>query len=57
MKQNPQKKITRYHMGRLIGIAWNKAVDVSAFESTGIYPLNCNRGPEYFFPIHDTSGV
>jgi hypothetical protein len=40
MKRNPQRKITRYHMARLIGFAWNKAacmgVDVSDFESTGI---------------------
>jgi hypothetical protein len=53
MKQNPQRKATRYHMGRLIGFARNKAasmgVDVSAVESTGIYPLNNNGVPEYFF--------
>jgi hypothetical protein len=30
-------------------------VDVTAFESTGIYPLNCKRAPEYFFSISDTS--
>ena len=40
-------------MGRLIGFARNKAasmgVDVSAVEATGIYPLNRNGVPEYFF--------
>jgi hypothetical protein len=59
MKQNPQRKITRYQMGRLIGFAWNKAdsvgVGVSAFESTGIYPFNPNTVPEHFFSISDTS--
>jgi hypothetical protein len=59
MKQNPQRKITRYQMGRLIGVAWNRAASVgvgaSAFESTGIYPLNFNRVPEHFFSISDTS--
>jgi hypothetical protein len=28
---------------------------VSAFESTGIYPLNSSRVPEHFFSIPDTS--
>jgi hypothetical protein len=50
MKHNPQRKITRYHMARLIEFFWNKAasmcVDVSAFEPTGIYPLNSNRAEE-----------
>jgi hypothetical protein len=59
INQNPQRKITRYQMGRLIGVAWNRAasvdVGVSAFESTGIYPLNSNRVPEHFFSISDTS--
>jgi hypothetical protein len=59
MKQNPQRIITLYHMARLIGFAWNKAaskgVDISAFESTGILPLNRIRVPEYFFSISDTS--
>jgi hypothetical protein len=59
MKQNRQRKIARYHMASLIGFAWNKAasvgVDVSAFESTGIYPLNCNGVPAYFFSVPDTS--
>jgi hypothetical protein len=59
IKQNPQRKITRYQMGRHIGVAWNRAasvgVDISAFESTGIYPLNSNRLPEHFFRISDTS--
>jgi hypothetical protein len=59
MKQNPQRKITRYRMTRLIEFAWNKAasigVDVNAFESTGIYPSIRNRVPEYFFSISDTS--
>jgi hypothetical protein len=36
MKQNPQRKIARYHMERVIEFGWNKAsslnVDVSAFE-------------------------
>jgi hypothetical protein len=45
-KQIPQRKITRYHTARLIGLAMNKAasvgVDVSAFESMAIYPLNRN---------------
>jgi hypothetical protein len=58
MKQNPQRKITRYHMARLIGFAWNKAasigVDIKVFESTCIYPLNCKVVPEYFFSISDT---
>jgi hypothetical protein len=39
-------------MARLIGFAWNKAasmgVDISAFECTGIFPLNRIRVPEYF---------
>jgi hypothetical protein len=26
VKQNPQRKITRYELARLIGISWNKAV-------------------------------
>jgi hypothetical protein len=59
MKQTPERKITRYHMARLIGFALNKAasmdVDVSAVESTGIYPLKRNRVPEYFFSISDAS--
>jgi len=52
-------KIIRYHMARLIGLAWNKVasvgVGVSAVESTGIYPFNHNRVPEYWFLISDTS--
>jgi hypothetical protein len=59
MKQNPQKKITRCHMARVIGVVWNKAasmgVEVSDFQATSIYPLNRNRVPEYFFSISDTS--
>ena len=46
-------------MWRLIWFAWNKALsmdaDVSAVESTGIYPFNRNRMPEYFLSISDTS--
>jgi hypothetical protein len=46
-------------MARLSGFPWNKAalvgVDVSACESSDIYPLNRNRVPEYFFSISDTS--
>jgi hypothetical protein len=46
-------------MKRLIGFSWHKAalvgVDVSACESSDIYPLNRNRGPNYFFSISDTS--
>jgi hypothetical protein len=46
-------------VARLILFVWNKAafldVDVSAVESTGIYPLNRNRVPEYLFTISDTS--
>ena len=46
-------------MARLIGFAWNKGasmgVDVSASESMGIYPLNRNRVPEYFFSNSKTS--
>jgi hypothetical protein len=42
-----------------MGFAWNKAasmgVDISAVDSTGIYPLNRNRVPEYFFSISDNS--
>jgi hypothetical protein len=30
-------------------------VGVSVFESTGIYPVNCNKVPEYLFPNSDTS--
>jgi hypothetical protein len=59
LKQNPQQIITLYHMARLIGFVWNKTasmgVDISAFESTGIFPLNRIRVPEYFFSISDTS--
>jgi hypothetical protein len=44
---------------RLLGFAWSKVasvdVSVSAFESTGIYPFNCNRVPKYVFSISDTS--
>jgi hypothetical protein len=40
-------------------VCFNKAasmdVHVSDFESTGIYPLNRNRIPGYFFSISDTS--
>jgi hypothetical protein len=47
--------IIRLPSARLIGFAWNKAacmgVDISTFESTGIFPL-----PEYFFSISDTGG-
>jgi hypothetical protein len=43
----------------LIGFAWNIAastgVDVGVFEPTGIYPLNRNRVPEYFFSIYQTN--
>jgi hypothetical protein len=28
MKQNPQRKITRYHMVHLIGFAWNKVASM-----------------------------
>jgi hypothetical protein len=41
LKQNPQRIITRDHMARFFGFAWCKAaamgVDISAFESTGIF--------------------
>ena len=46
-------------MARLIGFALDKAsimgVDVSAVESTVIYPMNRNRVPEYFFSNSDIS--
>jgi hypothetical protein len=46
-------------MVRLLGFVWNKrasiGVDVSAFESTGIFRLNRIRVPECFFSISDTS--
>jgi hypothetical protein len=52
-------KITRYRKVRFIGIGWSKGatmgVGVSAFESTGIYPVNCNKVPEYLFSNSDTS--
>jgi hypothetical protein len=39
-------------MERLIGFAWKIAastgVDISVFESTGIFPSNRIRVPEYF---------
>ena len=45
-------------MASHMGIAWSKvgsvSVGVRAFESTGIYPFNWNRVPEYFFSISDT---
>jgi hypothetical protein len=59
LKQNPQHIITRYHMARFSGFAWNKAAsmgaDISAFESMGTFPLNRIIVPEYFFSISDTS--
>jgi hypothetical protein len=48
-------KITRCHKLRLIGFSWNKGVGVSGFESTDVYPFNCNKVPEYLFSISDTS--
>jgi hypothetical protein len=55
IKQNTQRKIARYHMASVNGFAWNTAasigVDASAVKSTGIYPSNRNRVPEYFFSI------
>jgi hypothetical protein len=59
MKQNLQRKITRYHIARLIGFEWKEAasvgIDVSVFQSMGIYPLNRNIVSEYFFSTSDTS--
>jgi hypothetical protein len=50
-------KVTRYRMVRLIG--WRKftsvGVDICTFESTGIYPFNRHKVPEYLFSILDTS--
>jgi hypothetical protein len=52
-------KITRYRMARLIGFAWSTFASVngcvSDFESTGMYPFNSNRLPEYLFSINDAS--
>jgi hypothetical protein len=52
-------KFTRYHKVRLIGFGWSRgasmSVGVSAFQSRGIYPFNCNKVPEYLFSISDTS--
>jgi hypothetical protein len=42
MEQNPQSKVTRYHIAHLIGFAWNKAasmgVDVSALAQRVFFP-------------------
>lgn len=52
-------KIARYRKVRLIGFGLSKCASVgdgvSVFVSTGIYPFNCNKVPEYLFPISDTS--
>jgi hypothetical protein len=51
-------KITRYRMVRLIGFGskfTSVSECVSDFESTGMYPFNSNRVPEYLFSINDVS--
>jgi len=46
-------KITRYRLASLIAFALSKfasvGVSVSVFWSTGIYPINSHRMPEYMF--------
>jgi hypothetical protein len=48
-------------MVRLTGLAWSKVtsvgVVVSAFESTGIYPFNCKKVPEYLFSNSYTNEI
>jgi len=52
-------KMSRHRVARLSGFAWSKVacvgVDVSAFESTRIYPFNRNRVSEYLLSFCDTS--
>lgn len=57
MRSHPQKKITRYQSGKLIGNAWIRAATpanaLSGFKACGIYPLNPNIIPEQYFDISD----
>lgn len=53
------KTISRFQLGKIVGTAWGKVASVengiSAFRATGIFPLNANAIPDYFFKISDSA--
>lgn len=53
MRNNADRKLTRYQFPSLINTAWSKAATVqngvSGFKACGIYPLNESIIPEYAF--------
>lgn len=58
MVRNKDKKLTRYDVSKLIGIAWGKAATIpngiSALKSCGIYPYDPNAIPEHYFSLSDS---
>lgn len=54
---HPGRKLNRLQAGELIGKAWEKSASVetalSGFRATGIFPLNPNAVPDYFYSITD----
>lgn len=61
MINHPNRNLSRYQAGEVIGKAWVRAAvpsnAISGFRATGIYPLDRNAIPDHFFVISDVSNT
>lgn len=61
MVNHPNRNLSRYQAGEVIGKAWVRAAvpsnAISGFRATGIYPLDQNAIPDHFFAISDASNA
>lgn len=61
LHSNPGKVVTNFKVGRLFGIAYNRAAtmnnSINGFKKTGLFPLNKNAFGDEDFPIHTHNSV
>ncbi|KAL3268676.1 hypothetical protein HHI36_007779, partial [Cryptolaemus montrouzieri] len=59
MNNNPSRNISRYQAGNIVRKAWTRAATPTkttlGFRSSGIYSLDLNAIPVYYFLISDTA--
>lgn len=61
LHSNPGKVVTNFNVGRLFGVAYNRAAtmnnSINGFKKTGLFPLNKNAFGDEDFPIHSHNFV
>ncbi|KAK9703812.1 CENP-B N-terminal DNA-binding domain [Popillia japonica] len=61
LHSSPGKVVTNFKVGRLFGIAYNRAAtmnnSINGFKKTGLFPLNKNAFGDEDFPIHTHNSV